>query len=112
LPDEVRAIVSDPHAPARPIPANLLDQPLLMLGMDQFKDIGGFVRYAARVRGGIFAALAAWRGVGWNETCGAILGVKVGPRAIDPDLCDPELRQKHLRLLAPATARSNPAMKP
>src|SRR4029079_2879084 len=44
LPRDSAAFQADPHEPARPIPKGLVDEADLMLAMDQFKDIGGFVR--------------------------------------------------------------------
>jgi len=52
-----------------------------MLAMDQFKDVGGFVRYASRLRVGTGAAIAAWLAAGWDETLGGLLG-KIGPRQV------------------------------
>ena len=47
---------ADPHVAARPIPPGLVADPHMMLAMDQFKDVRGFARYAARLRVGLGAA--------------------------------------------------------
>ena len=96
LPGEIEAFIAEPRGPARAIPPGLVDDPALMLAMDQFKDVGGFTRYAARLRVGIVRALLAWLVVGFDQTLGALGGVKLGPRAVDPRACDPELVARHL----------------
>src|SRR5512138_3353945 len=53
LPRDIAAFQEDPHRPARPIPSGLVDQAELMLAMDQFKDVAGFVRYASRLHVGL-----------------------------------------------------------
>src|SRR4051794_10824552 len=60
LPRDIAAFQADPHEPARPIPPALVGEAHLMLAMDQFKDVGGFARYAARLPVGFGAAIAAW----------------------------------------------------
>ncbi len=92
LPGDIAAIVAAPYAPARPIPSALLPEPELMLGMEQFKDIAGFVRYARRLRVGPLGAFRAWMEVAWNETVGGLLGWHVGPRTISIEACDQDLR--------------------
>jgi hypothetical protein len=89
--DEVRAFRADPFVAPRPIPAGLVDDPLLMMGMDQFKDVRGFTDYAARLDVGAADALGAWLMVGWNETLGGLLRVKGGPQHVRVDCCDPEV---------------------
>lgn len=96
LVDEVRAFRADPFVAPRPIPAGLVDDPMLMMGMDQFKDVRGFTDYAARLRVGAASAAAAWLGVAWNETLGAILHLKAGPRHIRIDCCDADIVARHL----------------
>jgi hypothetical protein len=95
LPAEIEAFVANPRVPARPIPADLVDDPELMLAMDQFKDVGGFTRYAGRLKVGTVRALLAWLVVGFDETVGALLGLKLGPRRIDRQACDPEIAARH-----------------
>lgn len=94
--DDIAAFEADPYAPARPIPAGLLDDPYLMLGMDQFKDIGGYTRYAARLRVGPWQALRAWLQVAFDETIGKVLGKKLGPTRVDVAACDPAIVARHL----------------
>jgi hypothetical protein len=95
LPAEIAAFAADPRLPARPIPAALVDDPELMLAMDQFKDVGGFARYAARLQVGMVRAIFAWLLVGFDETVGALVGIKLGPRRIDRRACDPEVLERH-----------------
>lgn len=92
---DVRAIRQNPHLPARPIPPGLLADENLMMGMDQFKDIGGFARYAARLRVGPLDALGAWLQVAWNETLGGPLHIHLGPRKVRTDCCDPDIVAQH-----------------
>jgi len=95
LPGEVEAFAADPRVPARPIPSDLVDDPELMLAMDQFKDVGGFTRYAARLQVGIVRAVLAWLVVGFDETLGALFGIKLGPRRVNREACDPEILARH-----------------
>jgi hypothetical protein len=105
LPQDIAAFQADPHEPARAIPAGLVTQPELMLAMDQFKDIGGFVRYASRLRVGFGGAIAAWLAAGFDETLGSLLRRKLGPRRVRLDACDPELLARY-RLTAWTFQRS------
>jgi len=89
LPREIAAIRADPHQAARPIPAGLVDDPDVMRAMDQFKDIRGLTSYAARLRVGMGTAVAAWLMVAFDETVGSWIGLKVGPRRIRREACDP-----------------------
>jgi hypothetical protein len=89
LPRDIAAFAADPHVAPRPIPPGLVADPHMMLAMDQFKDVRGFVRYAARLRVGFGAALAAWLTVAYDETIGSLVGRKLGPRRIDVGACDP-----------------------
>jgi hypothetical protein len=91
LPSEIAAFEAAPRAPARPIPAGLVDDSELMLAMDQFKDVGGFARYAARLQVGFGRALLGWLAVGFDESVGALLHIRIGRRRIDRSACDPEL---------------------
>jgi len=95
LPRDIAAFQAHPHEPARPIPARLVDEADLMLAMDQFKDIAGFVRYASRLRVGMGAAIGAWLVAGFDETLGGVIGRKLGPRRVRLDACDPELVARH-----------------
>jgi predicted metal-dependent hydrolase len=95
LPADIDAFAADPRVPARPIPADLVDDPALMLAMDQFKDVGGFARYAARLQVGIVRAILAWAVVGFDETLGALLGIRLGPRRVNRQACDPEIVARH-----------------
>src|SRR5262245_43862523 len=87
LPRDIAAFQADPHEPARPIPAGLVGEPDLMIAMDQFKDLGGFARYAARLRVGMGAAIAAWLAAGFDETLGDLVGRKLGPRRVRREAC-------------------------
>jgi hypothetical protein len=91
LPGEIAAIRADPLQPARPIPAGLVDDPEMMLAMDQFKDLRGLARYAARLRVGMAGALLAWLLVAFDETLGSALGRRLGPRHVRREACDPEI---------------------
>ena len=95
LPGDIAAFQADPHAPARPIPPGLLGDPGLMLAMDQFKDIRGFARYAARLRVGMGTAIAAWLAAGYDETIGGAVGRKLGPHQVRLEACDPDLVAKY-----------------
>jgi len=90
---QVRDFRADPLVPAAPIPQSLVSDPVLMLAMDQFKDLRGFTNYAARLgRGGTpRAAAGAWAGAAFNATIGALLRIRLGPRAVRIDCCDPVL---------------------
>jgi hypothetical protein len=96
LPAEIAAFAANPLLPARPIPAGLLPDPMLMLAMDQFKDVAGFVDYAARLRVGWPAAIRGWLAAGFDETVGGPLGIKLGPRQVVLAACDPQLVARHL----------------
>jgi hypothetical protein len=93
---DVPAFVEDPHVPARPIPGGLVDDPLLMLAMDQFKDVRGYARYADRLDVGALDALRAFLHLAFNETIGGALGRTIGPATLRVDCCDPDLVARHL----------------
>lgn len=104
LPRDIAAFEADPHTPARPIPRGLVDDPYLMIAMDQFKDVGGFIRYAARLNVGLRDAILAWLMVAFNETLGGILGASLGPRQAKLEACDPDIVATH-RLAASGVAQ-------
>ena len=85
----------NPNAPARPLPADLVEDPELMLAMDQFKDLAGFTRYASRLRVGWPRAIAAWLIAGFDETMATLLGVHLGPKQVNHTACDPPLLSAH-----------------
>lgn len=93
---DVPAFIADPHVPARPIPEGLVDDPLLMLAMDQFKDVRGYVRYAAQLDVGVGDALVAFVQLAINETVGDALGFQVGPQTLRVDCCDADLVDRHM----------------
>jgi hypothetical protein len=95
LPREIEAFSRDPLQPARPIPPGLIDDAHLMLAMDQFKDVRGYARYAARLHVGAGRALAAWLAVAFDETVGGLVGVRLGPRRVVVEACDPDLVARH-----------------
>jgi hypothetical protein len=103
LPADIAAFEEATRAPARPIPSGLVDDPELMLAMDQFKDVAGFVRYASRLRVGLADALRAWLAAGFDETIGSVVHVKLGRRQIEHAACDPELVTRHLGALGDAS---------
>lgn len=92
---DIAAFRGNPLAAARPVPPDLVADGALMAAMDQFKDMGGFTRYAARLAVGPIAATRAWLAVAFDEILGGLLGVRLGPRQIQLNACDPDIRQKH-----------------
>ena len=74
-----------------------------MLGMDQFKDLRGYARYAARLPVGAWQALGAWLGVAYNALLGGIFG-RVGPQRVRREACDPDLVDKHLGRVLPSSS--------
>jgi hypothetical protein len=96
LPREIAAFRDDPFQAARPIPDGLLDDRHMMAAMDQFKDLGGYVRYASRLRAGWGHAICAWLAVGFDETLGGLLRIKLGPRHVVAEALDPAIAQRHL----------------
>jgi len=95
LPADIAAFVADPNVAARPIPPGLVSEPNLMLAMDQFKDVRGYTNYASRLPVGLAGAVMAWLVVGFDESLGALLHIKLGPRRIRAEACDPALRARH-----------------
>jgi hypothetical protein len=96
LPEDLRAFRTNPREAARPIPDGLLKDPFLMLAVDQFKDLRGYTNYASRLQVGPLDALACWLKVGFDESLGGLLGIKLGPRHISPECCDPDIAARHL----------------
>lgn len=95
LPGEVAAFRANPFVAARPIPAGLVDDPYMMLGMDQFKDIRGYTSYAGRLQVRFRDALLAWLAVAFNETVGAWVGIRLGPKCLRVDACNPDLVDRY-----------------
>lgn len=95
LPHDIAAFEADPYVPARPIPRGLVDDPQLMIAMDQFKDVGGFIRYASRLHVGMTEAILAWLAVAFDETLGSLLGRKLGPNRVTLDACDQRILASH-----------------
>lgn len=89
--DQIKRFRADPFLAAEPIPRGLVEDPLLMLAMEQFKDLRGFTNYAARLRVGAAAAAGAWLLVAFNGTLGALLHRKFGPGSVQVECCDAEL---------------------
>jgi len=103
LPGDVRAFRADPLAPTRPVPPGLVSDPVLMLAMDQFKDVRGFTDYAARLDVGPLDVLGAAAALVWNATAGALWsGLRVVAGRIRIDCCDPELVARY-GLATPST---------
>jgi hypothetical protein len=96
LVSDIATFRADPLVAARPVPTELVDNPHLMLAMDQFKDIGGYTRYASRLKVGLGAAITAWLLVAYDESIGYLLGKTLGPKQIDEAAVDPDIRAKWL----------------
>jgi hypothetical protein len=96
LPREIASFRADPFEAARPVPEGLVEDRYMMAAMDQFKDLGGYLRYAERLRAGWGRALFAWLAVGFDETLGGLLRIKLGPRRVDPEALDPDIARRHL----------------
>ena len=96
LPVDIAAFEADPHAPARPLPPGLVSDPHLMLAMDQFKDLRGFARYAARLDVGPGAGLGAWLGVAFDGTIGRVVGKTLSPSRVRAEACDPDIAARHI----------------
>ena len=104
LPRDIAAFAADPHAAPRPVPPGLVEDPELMLAMDQFKDIAGFARYASRLRVGWPRAIASWLFAGFDELAGAALDLRLGPQKVDHAACDPALLSSSLPAPPPSAA--------
>jgi hypothetical protein len=100
---DLEAFLVDPLIAARPIPAGLVDDPYLMLAMDQFKDLRGFTDYASRLSATPVTAVMAWLQVGWNESLGSLLRVKLGPNRVKVECCDTHIVACYLT--SPPTVR-------
>jgi hypothetical protein len=96
LPREIEAFRADPLVSARPIPDHLMSDPHMMAAMDQFKDLGGYVRYAIRLPVGWRAAVRAWLAVALDQTLGGVFRMKLGPRHVRIEALDPEIARHHL----------------
>jgi hypothetical protein len=95
LPAEVAAFERDPLVEPRPVPEGLVSDEHMMLGMDQFKDLRGFARYASRLDASVPRALGAWLAAGFDEVLGSALGLKLGPVRIRVEACDLEIVARH-----------------
>lgn len=93
---DVPEFAADPHLPARPIPEGLSEDPLLMLAMDQFKDLRGYTRYASRLRVGVIDVAVALARLAFNETLGGVFQYTIGPKTLVVEACEPELVARHL----------------
>ncbi|MCG5053539.1 MAG: hypothetical protein KA712_11315 [Myxococcales bacterium] len=98
---EIVAFSHDPYQAARPIPPGLVDDPYMMLGMDQFKDLQGFTSYAAKLEVTWWDALVAWLQVGTNESLGWLLATRLGPKHLRVEACAPDLVSRHIPAAPP-----------
>ena len=103
---DVLEFIENPLIEARPIPDNLVDDPYLMLAMEQFKDVRGYTDYAARLNVGVWHVVKAFSQMAFNETIGDVLGLKVGPKTMRVMACDPEFVRRHLGDTHSASAAS------
>jgi hypothetical protein len=88
---QVREFRENPCLPPEPVPAGLVEDPLLMLAMDQFKDLRGFTSYAFRLPVGGLAAAAAWLAVIVEPLRRMKKLAGVRPAGIRIDCCDAEI---------------------
>jgi len=93
---DVPEFAANPHLPPRPIPTGLSDDPLLMLAMDQFKDLRGYTNYASRLKVGPLDVARELVRLAFNETVGGALGWMLGPKTLVVGACEPELVAMHL----------------
>jgi hypothetical protein len=91
---DIADFAHDPYVAPRQPPTNLVGDPHLMLGMEQFKDVRGYTNYASRLRGGFFRALYAWFAVGFDATLGKLIRVRLVPKQIVFAACDADLLQR------------------
>lgn len=96
LPREITAFRASPLLPARPVPDHLVEDRHLMLAMDQFKDVGGYTRYASRLEVTAADAFVAWLLVLFDESIGYLVGKTFGPKRVREAACDPDLRARWL----------------
>src|SRR5262249_1129844 len=89
---EIAEFRENPHVPARPLPPGLLDDPYLMLAMDQFKDFRGYARSPSRLHVGFFKAMGAWLLVAYDESIGYLFGATLGSKRVRVEACDPDLQ--------------------
>jgi hypothetical protein len=89
---QVREMAADPHMKPLPIPEGLVQDPHLMLAMDQFKDLRGFTYYASRIEAGPATVLKA---IAWMALY-EVFGIRVGRKTLRVENCFPELVTKHL----------------
>ena len=75
-----------------------MDDPYLMIAMDQFKDVRGFCRYASRLNVSGWSALRAWLEVGWNATLAKVFRFQLGPQHLRVEACDAEFRAKYFEI--------------
>lgn len=91
---QIHEFRADPFVAPLPIPPGLVDDPALMLAMDQFKDLRGFTNYAARLPIRAAGAARAWLGVAFDATIGAVadrLGRQRSRRTVRIECCDDQL---------------------
>ncbi|MBC8131411.1 MAG: hypothetical protein H7X95_00410 [Deltaproteobacteria bacterium] len=105
---QVREFRADPFVSPEPIPAGLVQDPHLMLAMDQFKDLRGFTNYAARLPVGLAQAARAWLSVATDATWGALKSRTNGggTEGIRPECCDLELVKRWIPPVDQTTARA------
>ena len=92
---DVPEFAANPHVPARPIPPGLSDDALLMLAMDQFKDLRGYTNYAARLTVGPLDVARELVRLAFNETIGGVVGFTLGPKTLVVEACDPAFVALH-----------------
>ena len=95
LVQDIAEFVRDPYTLPRQPPVDLVQDPHLMLGMAQFKDVRGYTNYAARLRVGPLRAFYAWFAVGFDATLGRLLRVTLVPTQINFAACEPALLAKY-----------------
>lgn len=93
---DVPEFLANPLVEARPIPDGLVPDPLLMLAMDQFKDVRGYIAYASRLEVGWVDVLRTFVHLAINETVGDAFGFVVGRKTLEVAACEPAFRSRHL----------------